>query len=101
MIKGVKNLEYNLLGDDGYLYESSYIGEHNINYTTWTSDIALNWRFAPGSQMSLVWKNSIENEDNILINQWINNLEKSFSLDQQNSISVKIIYFLDYLYLTK
>ena len=75
--------------------------DYNINYTTWTSDVSLNWRFAPGSQMSLVWKNSIENERNTLINHWISNVEESFSLLQQNSISLKIIYYLDYLYIRK
>ena len=97
----VENLEFKSLGDDGYLNESQYVGEHNINYTTWTSDIAFNWWFAPGSQMSLVWKNAIDNEDNILINHWVDNVEESFNLAQQNSLSLKIIYYLDYLYLRK
>ena len=97
----VKNLEFKELGYDGYLYDSKYVGEHNINYTTWTSDIAFNWWFAPGSQMSLVWKNAIENEDSILINHWADNLEESFNLAQQNSLSLKVIYYLDYLYLRK
>ncbi|MFQ3333012.1 MAG: hypothetical protein ACI8ZH_000909, partial [Flavobacteriales bacterium] len=97
----VKNLEFKALGDDGYVYESNYIGEHNINYTTWTSDIAFNWWFAPGSQMSLVWKNAIADQENYLRNHWIDNLEESFNLAQQNSISLKVIYYLDYLYLRK
>jgi len=97
----VKNLEFKTLGDDGYLYESNYNEKHNINYTTWTSDIAFNWWFAPGSQMSLVWKNAIDNEDNILINHWVDNVEASSNLAQQNSLSLKIIYYLDYLYLRK
>ncbi|MBT3418250.1 MAG: carbohydrate binding family 9 domain-containing protein [Flavobacteriales bacterium] len=97
----VKNLEFKILGDDGYLYDSEYVGDHNINYTTWTSDIAFNWWFAPGSQMSLVWKNAINNEDNILINHWTDNVEESFNLAQQNSLSLKVIYYLDYLYLHK
>jgi hypothetical protein len=97
----VKNLEFKSLDNDGYLNDSEYIGDHNINYTTWTSDIAFNWWFAPGSQMSLVWKNAIDNEDNILINHWADNLEESFNLAQQNSLSLKIIYYLDYLYLRK
>ena len=97
----VKNLEFKALGDDGYLYESNYIGEHNINYTTWTTDMAFNWWFAPGSQMSLVWKSAIDNKDNILINHWVDNVEESFNLAQQNSLSLKVIYYLDYLYLRK
>ena len=97
----VKNLEFKSLADDGYLSNSEYVGEHNINYTTWTSDISYNWWFAPGSQMSLVWKNAIDNEDNILVNHWVDNIEESFNLAQQNSISLKVIYYLDYLYLKK
>jgi len=97
----VENLEFNLLNDDGYLYESTYNGNHDINYTTWTSDIAFNWRFAPGSQMSIVWKNGIDNESNNLITNWTDNLEESFSQAQQNSLSLKVIYYLDYLYLRK
>ena len=97
----VKNIEFKKLGKDGYLYESTYVGEHNINYTTWTSDIGFNWRFAAGSQISLVWKNAIDNEDNILINHWNDNLEESFNLAKQNSLSLKVIYYLDYLYLRK
>jgi len=97
----VKNIEFKLLGDDGYLYQSEYTGNHNINYTTWTSDIAFNWWFAPGSQISLVWKNGIDNESDILINHWNENLKESFSLAQQNSLSLKVIYYLDYLYLRK
>ncbi len=97
----VENIEFKTLGNDGYLYENKYFGDHNINYTTWTSDIAFNWWFAPGSQIRLVWKNSIDNESNILINHWIKNIDESFNLEKQNSISIKIIYFLDYLYLKK
>jgi len=97
----VKNLEFKSLGNDGYLYETDYKGEHNVNYTTWTSDIAYSWRFAPGSQMSLVWKNAIVDEKNYLRNHWADNLEESFNLAQQNSISLKVIYYLDYLYLRK
>ena len=97
----VKNLEFKVLDNDGYLYNSKYVGEHNINYTTWTSDIAFNWWFAPGSQMSLVWKNAIEDQTNYLRNHWVDNVEESFNLAQQNSISLKVIYYLDYLYLKK
>ena len=97
----VENLEFKTLGNDGYLYENDYIGIHDINYTTWTSDIAFNWWFAPGSQISLVWKNGIDNETNSLINHWTENVKESFNLAQENSISLKVIYYLDYLYLRK
>ncbi len=100
-IDQIKNLTFNDLNKDGYLYQNNYNGEHNVNYTTWTSDISLNWRFAPGSQISIVWKNGIDNQSNQLINHWISNLQESFNLAQENSLSLKVIYYLDYLYLRK
>ena len=97
----VENKDFLKLEDDGYLYESNYTGNHNINYTTWTSDIALNWWFAPGSQISIVWKNGIDNLEDELTYHWINNIQNSFNISQQNSLSLKIVYYLDYLYLIK
>ena len=101
----VQNLKFQTLNNNGYLeptsIENTQESEYNINYTTWTSDIALNWRFAPGSQLSLVWKNAIDKENNIIINHWSNNVEESFNLAQQNSVSLKVIYYLDYLYFRK
>ena len=55
-------LEYNDFTEleDGYCLPTEYYGTHNTNFNTWTIDMAFNWWFAPGSQMSLVWKNSME-----------------------------------------
>ena len=101
----VENIKFQTLNIKGYLepyfIENTKESEYNINYTTWTSDIALNWRFAPGSQLSLVWKNGIDNESNNLINNWTDNIEETFNQSQQNSISLKVIYYLDYLYIRK
>ena len=97
----VKNIEFKTLGNDGYLYDNQYYGNHNINYTTWTSDIAFNWRFAPGSQLSIVLKNGIDNTENELTNHITDNLIKSSNLPQEISLSLKVIYYLDYLYLRK
>ena len=104
-IDQVENLKFQTLKENGYLeattietYEES---DYNINYTTWTSDITLSWRFAPGSQLSIVWKNGIDNEDNVLINHWTENVEETLKLAQQNTFSLKLIYYLDYLYFKK
>ena len=62
-IDQVENLKFQTLKENGYLQATTIEpyaeSDYNINYTTWTSDITLNWRFAPGSQLSIVWKNSM------------------------------------------
>ena len=101
----VDNLNFNKLDNNGYLIQTSVdnnnSSDFNINYSTWTSDVGLNWWFAPGSQLSLVWKNGVDNENNNIQNSWFNNIEESFNLPQQNSVSLKVVYYLDYLYLKK
>jgi len=101
----VENIEFKKLNNDGYLssttVQDEVASDYNINYTTWTSDVGLNWWFAAGSQLSIVWKNGIDNETNILRNRWLDNVEDSFNLAQENSLSLKIVYYLDYLYLKK
>ena len=95
------NDEYMKLNPDGYTTLIDYYGDHNTNFNTWTVDMAFNWWFAPGSQMSLVWKNSMQDYDDIFIPGLFDNLEQTFASLQQNSISFKIMYYLDYLYLKK
>ena len=105
-IDQVENLEYQRLQNDGYLtpiddISNPEVSSYDINYSTWTSDIGLSWWFAPGSQLSLVWKNGIDNQTNTLKRNWFDNVNDSFSLSQENSLSLKVVYYLDYLYLKK
>jgi hypothetical protein len=105
-IDQVENIEYRRLKNDGYLTSIDglsipEVSSYDINYSTWTSDIGLSWWFAPGSQLSLVWKNGIDNQTNILKRNWFDNVNDSFSLSQENSLSLKVVYYLDYLYLKK
>ena len=103
-IDQVKILDFKKLENEGYLIPAivdTSTSSFNINYSTWTSDISLNWWFAPGSQLSLVWKNGVDNQTNNIHYNWLDNVEESFNLSQQNSLSLKVVYYLDYLYLNK
>ena len=79
----------------------SYFSGHDANFNAWTIDMALNWWFAPGSQMSIVWKNSMQDYNDILTINWFDNINNTFNTIPQNSLSFKIVYYLDYLYLRK
>jgi hypothetical protein len=47
--------------------------------------------------MSLVWKNQIMAETDEIINDFGQNLENTFTDLGKNSISIRILYYLDYL----
>lgn len=76
----------------------------DINFNTFNVDLVYSWNFAPGSFMTLMWKNEIYKEDAIVDNAFLNyadNLDYMINLPQTNSISFKVSYYLDYKYLTR
>lgn len=93
---------YFLLETNGKLTEiAEDLNIENINYNAFTIDAKLTWNFAPGSQMTLVWKNIIDSEQNELIKGYLNNMRNVLNDPQVNSFSVKILYYLDYHTLTR
>jgi hypothetical protein len=98
---GVKYNQFSELEPNGYLSNTDYFNGHDANFNAWTIDMALNWWFAPGSQMSIVWKNSMQDYNDILTINWFDNINNTFNTIPRNSLSFKIVYYLDYLYLRK
>lgn len=88
--------DYNKLMDDGSLGLFDYSDNHDTNYNAFNIDMIYRWRFAPGSDLFIIWKNSILDFDQSAEYSYFNNMEGLFELPQRNSISVKLIYFLDY-----
>jgi len=93
--------DYYLLQEDGYLEPVDYAGIEDINFNTFNIDMVYKWRFAPGSEISIVWKNSILSYENIIIHDFFDNLKQTMQAHQVNSFSLKILYYLDYQYLKK
>jgi len=95
---------FSFLQQDGTLQEAFYnnINEngssvHNSSYNAFTIDMVYRWVFSPGSELSLVWKQSIIDFGQALPESYVANVEDLFSLPQNNSFSVKVLYFIDYL----
>lgn len=89
--------DFYLLNSDGSLNGmTDYSGNHDSNYNSFNIDMQYNWRFAPGSDISIVWKNAIYCFGDVVFNNFSDNLDYMFSSPQSNSISMKILYYLDY-----
>lgn len=84
------------LNNEGTLNESYYQGNHNINYNIWNLDLSYSWEFAPGSQLVVLYRNSIFNEDDLAHLNFKKNLDNLFNEPISNNFSVKLIYYLDY-----
>ncbi|MCF7886510.1 MAG: carbohydrate binding family 9 domain-containing protein [Candidatus Marinimicrobia bacterium] len=86
------------LQNNGYLFSiSDYYENRDINYNSINLRMNFLWRFAPGSELSLVWQKQVYSErDNVNVSMY-RNLRNTFNADQLDSISMKILYYLDYL----
>lgn len=94
--------QFYTLNTDGTLSEdNSYSENRDINLNVFNIDMVYTWRFAPGSDIILVWKNSIYDDGSIILNNYWNSLEYTFAASQTNLFSIKVLYYLDYLYLKK
>jgi len=98
--KGIYD-QYYKLTDDGGLSELNYNYKQNFNYNAFNIDFVCSWQFAPGSNLSFVWKKEIINDSYIIINNFKDNFSNTFAQPQWNTFSVKAIYYIDYQYLQK
>jgi hypothetical protein len=93
--------EYFVLQNDGNLTDIPYTGSHDSNYNAFNIDMIYSWRFAPGSEITVVWKNALYSEGTYIFNSFGENIKNMFESPQTNSISLKILYYFDYQYLKK
>jgi hypothetical protein len=68
-----------------------------MNFNTFNVDMVFSWWFAPGSEVSLVWKNAIASDGTDYIPNYLGNLNQTLQSPQNNSISIKVLYYLDVL----
>lgn len=73
--------------------------DFNVNY--FNIDMVFTWQFALGSFVNIVWKDAISNFTRDTRNNYFKNFGETLRTDQLNSLSVRVIYFLDYLNLKK
>jgi len=93
----VNYLDFYYLNRDGTLTKQTEWASDNINYTNFTIDMMYTWRFAPGSELSLVWKNSLDNEITDVSESYFKNVDRMAGLGHGNSLSFRVLYYIDYL----
>ncbi len=104
----VKYNEFFRLNLDGTYGDTEYNGLdadgnslHNNSYNAFTIDMAYQWVFAPGSQVSIVWKNSLFDFSQNVDLTYFDNVDNLTNLPATNSLSIKVLYYLDYWMLKK
>lgn len=94
----VKYEDFYSLRPDGRLNPNTTFNENrNTNVNFFNVDMVYTWQFAPGSFFNLVWKNNTFTENDKSDTAYFLNLKEVLKSDQNNNLSLKVIYFIDYL----
>ncbi len=81
---------------NGQLENSSYTGDHNVNFNSWNLDVNYTWQFAPGSQLIAFYRHSIFSYNDQAHLNFFDNLDKLFEEPNQHTFSLRMVYFIDY-----
>ncbi|GAB3870795.1 hypothetical protein GCM10028824_19850 [Hymenobacter segetis] len=95
----VRYLDFTTLGKNGEEQSAAYQRNRDNTYNAFNIDAVYSWWFAPGSQISVVWKNagSTYLQANEATPQFFDNFNNTINTPHNNSLSVKVLYYLDYL----
>lgn len=94
---------YHQLSEDGKLLDSDYNEYRDYTGTFFNVDLNFNWRFAPGSDIFINWKNAINGREFQQVENvsFFKNIKRLNNYPQTNSLSIRLVYFIDYLYLKR
>lgn len=87
---------YGDLDEDGYIIKDDLFTENaNFNFNAFNTDLIFGWQFGPGSFVNIVYKNALQLDEQDLRLSYFNNLNAVFDEGQINTVTMKVIYFLD------
>ncbi|MFD0975633.1 DUF5916 domain-containing protein [Salinimicrobium gaetbulicola] len=81
---------------EAYDYEVTSENDPNAHFNIWNLDLSYQWRFAPGSEMILLYRNSILHLDDQSELLYTESLENLFQQPAKHTLSLRIVYYLDY-----
>ncbi|MFV8268523.1 DUF5916 domain-containing protein [Flavobacterium sp. GT2N3] len=92
-----KNHQFFTLQDSGYLTpNTTYTKNKDRNFNSWNFDLSYSWWFAPGSEISVLYRNYGLERAAVVEKDLSKNLKNIFNSDLTNVLSVSIRYFIDY-----
>jgi hypothetical protein len=87
---------YNLQENGELIENESYAGKNDFNFNVLNLDVVYRWRFAPGSDINIIYKKGIQNEVAQVNKVFTQNFSDVLNSPQTTIFTVKVLYFLDY-----
>ncbi|MEC5167468.1 hypothetical protein RCH18_003224 [Flavobacterium sp. PL11] len=76
---------------------TQYSSNKNSSFYSWNADLSYSWWFAPGSQLSLLYRNNAGSFESNINKDFQNNVTKLLTNDALNHVlSISVRYFIDY-----
>jgi hypothetical protein len=89
------------LDENGKIVSNDFQKKIDENLNTFNMDLVYTWQFAPGSFFNFTWKSNGFLTDEIGEGSYLNNLNKTIKGGKNQTIALKVIYFVDYNKLKK
>lgn len=90
------NRSFYTLTPDGNLAPAAYTENQNSNFNTWNLDLSYSWWFAPGSQISVLYRNNADTFTRDIDKDFGKNLSTVLDENLNHIFSISIRYFIDY-----
>lgn len=92
-----ENNSYYKLLDNGRVESYDYAGNRNSNFNSWNFDLSYSWWFAPGSQMSVLYRSNAGIFQREIDKDLSYQAKQVFNHEQLNhTFSISLRYFIDY-----
>lgn len=92
-----ENNSIHTLNNDGTLTETlTYSENKDSNFSTWNLDLSYSWWFAPGSQLSFLYRNNANTISRDINKDFSSNFSNLISDNLNHIFSVSVRYYIDY-----
>jgi hypothetical protein len=100
----LENISFHKLRLDGSWTDIAFQPNRNRTFNVYNVDMFYTWDFKWGSRLTLGWKNALGSNVSLnpyVYNRFDKNLGAMFTNPHSNEVTLKIVYFLDYLDIKK
>ncbi|MBK7096644.1 MAG: carbohydrate binding family 9 domain-containing protein [Saprospiraceae bacterium] len=92
----VEYLDFFTLEGNGDYKDTDLALDENFSYNNWNIDLSWNYWFAPGSQLTFLYRHSIDSFEGKYNSNLYRNIDNLLSQPQSHTVSLRLSYFLDY-----
>jgi hypothetical protein len=87
---------YGDLDPEGFIVrDESFAGNANFNFNAFNTDLIFAWQFGPGSFLTVVYKNALQRDEQLIQTSYFQNVGAVLDEGQRNTLTLKVVYFFD------